>query len=271
MLTTLAFLAALPLAPAQQGELSLTHPQLRYGLHGPVRTDGKVLPGDNLTLQFDIENVTNKDGKARYSTALEVIDPKGKAVFKQAPREQDVFLTLGGNSLPASATVALGLEQPAGEYTIKVDVTDLEAKKTATLSQKFTVLPRGFGFVGLSASSDPDGRCPCGPPHVGQAIYLNAAVIGFERAGPAKQPNLVFEMRILDEQGKPTLPRPFTAVVDDKAAKEHYVDERAVVVPAQFLVALNRAGKFTVELKATDKIGKKDVVLQIPIVVQPAR
>lgn len=264
MLTTLAFLAALPLAPAQQGDLALTHPVLRYGLHGPVRPDGKVLPGDSLTLQFEIENITNKDGKAQYTTALEVTDPQGNPAFKQAPREQDVFLTLGGNSLPASASVAIGLQQPAGEYVIKVAVTDLAAKKSAALTQKFTVLPKGFGFIGLSGSSDPEGRCPCGPPHVGQAIYLNAAVIGFERAGPDKQPNLTFEMKILDEQGKPTLPKPFDDVVDKKVPAD------TLVVPAQFLVSLNRAGKFTVELKATDNVSKKSTTLQLPLVVPPA-
>ncbi len=264
MLTTLAFLAALPLSPADAGGLTLTNATLRYGLFGPVRPEGKVLPGDSLAVRFEIENVAvDKEGKAHYASSVEVTDPAGKVIFEQAPRPEEVYLTLGGTSLPASATVVIGLEQSPGEYTIKVTVKDTLADKSATLTQKFTVQPKGFGFIGLAGSSDPEGKYPSGPPYVGQALYLNAAVIGFDR-GPKKQPNLVFEMTILDEQGKPTLPKAFDDVVDKN------VPDNAAAVPVQFLITINRPGKFTAELKATDKVGNKTTTLKIPFTVPAA-
>src|SRR5262245_56277876 len=137
MLTTLAFLAALPLAPAQAGDLTLANPKLKYGLLGPARPEGKVLPGDHLTLQFDIENISvDKDGKAKYNSTLEVTDSAGKLIFQQPPRDQEVYLTLGGTTQPGSATVFIGLEQAPGEYTMKVTVKDLQSSKGANLSQK---------------------------------------------------------------------------------------------------------------------------------------
>jgi hypothetical protein len=265
MLTTLAFLAALPLAPAQSGSLQLTNPRFTYGILGPVRPDAKVLPGDNLALQFDIENVSvDKEGKVKYSTSLDVLDPGGKSIFMQAPREQEVYNTLGGNSLPGSAAVFIGLEQAPGEYTLKVTVTDTAARKSATLAQKFQVLPKAFGFIGLNTTSDVEGRVPSGILSVGESLFVNVAVIGFSREGAMKQPNLVVEMRVLDDKGQPTLPsvpKVFTDVVDKD------VPEKAAVVPFQFLVSLNRPGKFTVELKATDKLTNKTVTQKLPFTV----
>src|SRR2546427_725234 len=75
MWTTLAFAAALTLAPAQAGQLELTNARTTYGLLGAPRTDGKYLPGDSFTLSFDIEGMTVDDsGKVLYSIALEVAD-----------------------------------------------------------------------------------------------------------------------------------------------------------------------------------------------------
>jgi hypothetical protein len=265
MLTTLAFLAALPLAPAQAGDLSLTNPRLTYGLLGPVRSEPQILPGDNLTLRFEIENLTvDPEGKAKYTIALEAVDAAGKPVFQQPPRPQEMFLTLGGNSLPGSASLFLAANQAPGEYTLKVLVKDAISGKSAALAQKFTVLPKALGLVGLSATCDPEGTFPVGLPLTGESLYLNVGVIGFTR-GSDRQPNVVAEIRILDEQGKPTLPRPFSAAADKD------VPDKVLVVPFQFLVSLNRPGKFTAELKATDKLANKTVTMTIPFTVAPPR
>jgi hypothetical protein len=261
MLTTLAFLAALQMAPAQQGTLSLTNPRYTFGLLGPARADAKVLPGDTLTLQFDIENLSvDKEGKVNYSTGLEVADPSGKNIFTQPARDQEVFVTLGGTTLPGSAAIFIGADQAPGEYVLKVSIKDVANQKTGTLTQKFQVLPKAFGFIRISTTSDPDGKNPAGLLGVGESLYVNAELIGFSRPA-GTQPNLVVEMRVLDEKGQPTLPKPFTDTVDKD------VPDKTALVPFQFLVSLNRAGKFTLELKATDQVGKKTVTQTIPFQV----
>ena len=46
MLTTVALMAVLTLAPGQSGQLTLTHVRTTHGTLGPTRQDNKVLPGE---------------------------------------------------------------------------------------------------------------------------------------------------------------------------------------------------------------------------------
>ena len=68
-------------------------------------------------------------------------------------------------------------------------------------------------------------------------------------------------MRILDAQGKPTLPQSFTGIVG------HDASAKAVSIPLQFLLPLNRSGKYTIEIKATDQVSKKTTTLAFPYTV----
>ena len=43
------------------------------------------------------------------------------------------------------------------------------------------------------------------------------------------------------------------------------VPETSGLVPRQFLLALNRPGKFTIELQATDRISKKTAKVSLPL------
>src|SRR5262249_53055621 len=145
----LALLAALH-APAQADGLSLTGARLAHGVLGPDRADARLLPGDTLIVSFDIEGITlDPQGKARYSMATERADSKGEAQFKQPARDLDATDVLGGGRLPAFARVDVGLQQAPGDYVLTVTVTDLANKKSQSLKQKFTVLPKAFGVVRL--------------------------------------------------------------------------------------------------------------------------
>ena len=53
--STLVVLAALSLAPDQQGGLALTNVRGTHGLLGLARTEKKVLPGDSVFVCFDIQ------------------------------------------------------------------------------------------------------------------------------------------------------------------------------------------------------------------------
>jgi hypothetical protein len=89
---------------------------------------------------------------------------------------------------------------------------------------------------------------------------VHCGLVGFERDKAKKLPHVAFEMRILDESGKPTLPKPFAGVNQD-------LPEKAVSMPLSFVVPLNRPGKYTIELKATDQITKKTALLAFPYTV----
>jgi hypothetical protein len=264
MLTTLALVSALGLVPGQPGSLALTNVRSTYGLHGSTRPDNKLLPGDQVFLAFDIENVqTGSDGKVQYSIAMEVANGAGKVLFKQAPRDLTANNALGGTNLPAYANLQVGLDQPPGDYTVKVTVTDRGSKASKTLTSKFQVLPKGFGLVRLALTGDPEGFVPVPFPATGQTLWINFAAVGFGRQGD--QPNLNVTMRVLDEKGKPTSAKPFVGAVSKDVPKN------AVAVPMQFALELNRAGTFTVELKGTDKVSGKTATLTFPITVLKAK
>jgi hypothetical protein len=133
------------------------------------------------------------------------------------------------------------------------------------LTQKFEALRPDFGLVRLSGTGDAEGQVPAGALCAGQSLWVNGAVVGFRRGGAAQQPNVSLELRVVDEKGKPTMAKPFGGTIDKD------VPTKDTALPIQFLVSLNRPGKFTVEVKATDQIAGKTVAQSFPITVHAAR
>ena len=100
---------------------------------------------------------------------------------------------------------------------------------------------------------------------VGESLWVNFAVVRFERDTTRKQPNVQFKMRILDESGKPTLAKPESGLIDqDVAATDK-------LLGGQFPISVNRAGKFVIELKALDKVASKTATLSFPLTVKVRR
>jgi hypothetical protein len=259
MLTTLALVAALGLAPSQGGKLDLTNVRPTYGVLGVPRPDTKFLPGDEFFLCYDIENLkVSDDGKVSYGMAIEATDAKGKVWFKDAQDKLTAINYFGGNRLPAFAYLEINQDQPAGQYTLKVTVTDNATKASKELTHKFEVLSPGFGMVRLKTTYD--GRLPCpmmGVP--GQGMSVQWVCVGFERDSK-KQPHISVETRILDEAGKPTLAKPFPGEVTEAMEKQRAVD-------MSFGMFLSRPGKFTVDIKATDNVSKKTATTRFPLTV----
>jgi hypothetical protein len=258
MWATLALATALNLAPAQSGTLQLKNDRATYGVLGQERKDFKLLPGDIFYVAFDIEGLkTTDEGQVHYSMLLDLLNKEGKSQFKQEPRNLDAINALGGNRVPAFAEVTIGTDTPEGEYTLKVIVKDLSTDKSETLTRKFEVLPTKFGFirVGLCHVFPGGGAfTPAAPPIAvpGQSYLVNFAVVGFALDKDRKdQPNIDASLRILDEDGKPTLAKPFGGQATEVGP------EFKKVLPMQFVMSLNRPGKFKLELKATDKITGK--------------
>jgi hypothetical protein len=273
MWTTLAVAAALSLAPSQGGALELTNVRATYGPLGIPRPDNKILPGDIYFLAYDIEGIkTDETGQAVYGMTLEVTDSKGKVHFKQGDKGQEkmpVTNLLGGTRIPGFAVIEVGLDFPAGEYTVKVVVTDLTTKKIADLSKKFEVLPVSFGIVRLVTTYDVAGNVPAPMSGVvGQLMTIHFVVVGFERDKSTKpQPDILVEMRILDENGKPTLAKPISDKVPNATFKE--VPPMLRGIDFHPGMSLTRPGKFTVELKVTDNLSKskKPVIATFPLTV----
>jgi hypothetical protein len=256
MWATLALAAVLQPVPAQGGKLAIKNDRVTYGILGQERKDAKLLPGDVYVVTFDIEGLTvnNADGKVLYSMGMELTNAEGKVQFKKDPQDLEAINALGGSRLPAFALSDIGLDTPPGQYTLKVTVADRAVKPAATqqLVRKFDVVPKKFGVVRLVLSNEKDTPVP--PVAVpGQTVMVNFALVGFDLTDK-KQPNLSVEMRILDENGKPTLTMPFVS-----GDVNNVEDQFKKIVPMQFIIAVNRSGTFTVELTAKDKVSNKSV------------
>jgi hypothetical protein len=262
MLTTMALAAALTLAPAQAG-FTLGGARVTHGELGNVRQDLKFLPGDIFFVGFDIEGIkVDAAGKVKYSMGMEVIDKDKKPIFSQKPQDREDFLPLGGTKLPARAFVSIGFDQAPGAYTCRVTVVDLATKVSKTLDQPFDVLKAAFGIVQFFTSSDPKGEIPAPPLGVaGQSIYVHFAIVGFARDPKKMQPSIQVEMSVKNKDGTPTLANPTTISITSG------VDAADSGIPLRFLLPMNRAGDFTVELKATDAISKTTSQLVFPIKV----
>jgi hypothetical protein len=251
------------LAVPARAELKISQPRLTHGVLGPDRTNKEnIIPGDSLDVSFTIEGLTtDAAGKSRYSTEIEIVGADGKVIFRQPGKPQEILHALGGDQAPAFAHLDIGLSQPPGVFTFKLVVTDLANGKSSAVEQKGEIKPKGFGVVRVTTTGDAAATTPSGLLGPGQSLFINAFVVGFERDSGAKQPKLALELRVLDESGKPTLAAPMTGSIEKNVAAD------ALSVPIQFLVSLNRSGKFTVELKATDKVSGKSDTRSFPITV----
>lgn len=263
MWTTIALLSVLTSVPAESG-LSLAHVRSTHGLLGPSRQDETVAPGDILFLCFDIDGMRlDSEGKVRYSMAIELSDASGKRVFRQAPKEQEACACLGGDSVPAYARLDVGLDTSPGDYRMKITVKDLASGKGQSLSRDLKVLPRDFALVRTTVTLDADAQYPAAVFARGQGVWVQSSAVGFAVAR-GKKPDVIFEMRVLDDAGRPTLAKPVTGT----PPKELPGDLKGL--PLAFPLTLNRPGKFTVEVQALDRVSGKKAKVSLPIVVQDA-
>jgi hypothetical protein len=265
MWATLAVASALSLAPAQSGKLEIKNDRATYGVFGQERKEATILAGDIYFLSFDIEGLQVKDdGRVKYSMGMKLIDSAKKEVFVKEPQELEATTGLGGSRQPAFALSEIGTETAPGKYTMKVTIVDLVDKKnpTTTLSREFEVVAKKFGFVRVGLTTVPVGQngdtLPVPPLQVtGQTILVNFALVGFDIDDKTMQPDLAVEMRVLDKDGKPTRAKPFTGEANKDIPRGF-----TKLLPMQFILPLNQAGTYTLELEATDKKGTKKMAKQ---------
>lgn len=267
MMWTLPVLAAMVLAQPAETTLTLTNIRSTHGELGDTRTTMAHLPGDVLFVAFDIVGLTvSADSQCKYTMKLEVYDSTGKISFKNEPTQRIDFVPLGGKVLPGRVYTRIGVDQPAGDYTMKLIVTDEATKASKSFDRKFTVLPKDFGIVSVYCSIDEGGQIPAPTTGiVGQAYFIQFGMVAFARDPKKKQPSLLVEMNILDEKGQPTTKAPISTPI------EGGLDEQAPGLNLRFLLPLTRPGKFTVKLKATDKVTNKVTTFELPItIIQPS-
>jgi hypothetical protein len=263
MWNALALLTGLVLLPAQSpSSLTLSNVRLTYGILGPVRTSDRFLLGDSVVLSFDIDGATvDSDGKVKYALGWEVLDKTGKSRFHQLPKDMEISAKPGA-CLPACVNGRVGFHQAPGTYTIKVTVTDRSANTEQQLTREVEVLPKDFGIVRLALTRDEEGNQPLAKFAAGQPGWVNFAVVGFARDQNQGSPDVSVELQLTDESGNSAFKEPI------KRSVGAGVPRQAEDISMQLELKLVRPGKYKLELKAIDKVGGKQSVVDIPVQVQ---
>ena len=257
---TVGLTCLLAMLPEQSGKISIENPRLLYGVPGLPRASNKFAHGDNFYLAFDIKGVkSDAEGKVSYSLLTEVM-VDGRLEFKHESKDIDAIDSLGGNVLPGFSQLNIGLDQPDGKYTVKVTATEKKTKATASVVQEFILSKAELGIVRIRTTADRDEKVATAIFSTGEDLWLNLSIVGFAR-DKAKQPNLKISMEILDSNGKPTVQKPPVAEISKGVAED--LD----LLPLQFYVSLNRAGKFTIKLKVMDQVSGKSSSLDLPLEV----
>lgn len=248
-----AFVVFVGFVPSVAQAVDISNIRVRYGPFGAIRAKPgdpiiQCLPADTIFMTFDIEDLQldAKTGRASYDTILELLDSEGKVKYEKKT-QNDVLPHLGGSRMPGDLYLSLGAKQAAGSYSVRLKVIDKLAKegKGKQFTYPFEVIKPGFGFIQTTA---PALGVPGGP-------YLTTFGLVNLGLDAKKNPDAEVSIRILDDKGvavrpavKIQLPAEMPAGVD--LAVENFV-------PLSYPVFLNRPGRYTIEVSATDKIGAK--------------
>ena len=134
--------------------------------------------------------------------------------------------------------------------------------RLAQAQRKIEVLPKAFGLIQVGTTADREGSMAWSPVGVvGDSIYLNFTAVGFARDGKTKQPNVKVEMRVLDDKGQAAKGAKMIGTANADVA------ETMQAIPMQFGITLNREGRFTLELNATDLLTGKTAKVLFPVKV----
>jgi hypothetical protein len=245
--------------------------RMTVGELGPPRESNKLVPGDVLFIAYDIDGLTiDGEGWAKYTMAMEVTNPMGRVILEQKPSDRTDFAPLRGNKMPGRAFVTVGLDEQPGQYSCKLTVTDPNTKSSASLNVKFEVLKKEFAIVSVYTSHDQKGELSAPTSgQVGDTLWIQFTVASFERDPKTKQPDVEIQFQFYDDKGKAIL----TNAKGELTPRKHVQDAKAFppvkddagAFTLQFPLFLNRPGKFVVEMKATDKVSKKEYTYKLPV------
>ena len=232
-----------------------------YGPNGAERPT-EVFPGDTFYVKARLSGIaTQSDGKPNgfIVAALYRPAPNTVPVFQLPRYDINDKIILGGDSTTQFLHFYLPRDIDPGKYFIRVYVSDEISGENTIKELPFDVLPRtAFGVINLAYCHDSNHLIPaCVTITVGEVIYLNANFVGFDTA--TGETHVTCKLTILDTNK--------TVVFE---AEEFDVRRPAPAVesaiPVNYILKIDRAGKFMVKLEATDQIAKKSVEYRMPLI-----
>ncbi len=245
---------------AAHAGLEIRDVQASHGRFGPERT-AEFYPSDEVFFRYLITGV-KADGEGRVAGELNLTleAPDGRVLLDQTSPISGVT-ALGGGTLPGTATVSLPADIAPGPYTLTVTFRDKQSSEKASFRRTLDIKPAEFAAVAVRFSYDAEGEvaAPVGGL-VGQTLHFRLKAIGFART--AGRIDLEMLVRVLDAEGRPTMPVPVRAILETDDAD---VVKRVTDVNLNGNLTLNRAGDFTLSITVTDRVGKRTTEFEAPL------
>lgn len=252
-----------------RAELKLVEARPTYGRLGSTRPNTKVLPGEDLFVEFVVSGFDKgNDGRPEVSLSAELIDAQDAVVARVPTAKARVQLALGGDAFAGHVHFGLPLDFSPGKYTVRGILTDNRSGEKEVVEQMFEVTPLDFGLVRVRLAGDVTGAVPSGGNMtVGQEVFVLARGVGFARK--VKKIHVVGTMTIREQSGKdqsakPAAPAPITV------AFEKEVDDNQDHLDFRWTINVNRPGRFIAQLEVRDEISGKHVAYELPLAVSPA-
>ena len=243
--------------PRKLGPLTVKAVEPRHGKLGPPRKDWQFLPYDVLTAQIAVAGfAADEEGHIELEATTEILTADGTLVFKESFCVRSVVID---EVLPLNITQQLPVKP--GEYRIRGSLHDVRSGERTAWERPFTRLPEKPALVAAAFYRDGDGSLPA-PAFVrlGEKLFLETRFIGFDRSRDTIDTSL--SLQVFDEQGRPMLDKPNSASLK---TEDKDVVRGNEVVTFMMEVPCPRIGKARLQATATDHVGGKTAVLELPL------
>lgn len=254
-LSPAAVAGLLAIVASNQSALKIENSRLTYGAPGPDRASAQVFPGDEVYLSFELSGFqADPNGVAKIKLTTEVFGKEGKLEYKQDSGEAPALDLFKGGKLHLNARVDVGGKTPPGTYKVKVTATDVVGKGTASTEKEVTLLEPTLAVVKAGLFADQGLRASAQVFATGQPAFVAFSVVGFAREASTNHPKLKIEMVVKDDKGAVVTDKPNIAI---DATQPNKVPSTTQLLQGEFQIPLNKAGTYTLEIKATDLTNNK--------------
>jgi hypothetical protein len=241
--------------------------RLTYGSGGPPRPDKKVLPGEEVFLDFVVRGLaTDAKGEVNISLAGELIDADGKKLVGLVPVPGKGPLYLGGSTFEGSVSFTLAADQRPGEYRARARLTDNISGRVVSMEHPVYVLRPEFGATRVRLTHDEEGKWPAGSHlTVGQQFFVQMRIMNFEHKDGRIQ--ITVKLSALDRDGKDTMLAPIKPLNINQKVEDAFTYFDLRPPPLRTVMA----GEAVIKVELEDVIGGKKASYELPVVIHPPR
>jgi hypothetical protein len=267
---TLTVIAVLALAPALQVRiaaqtLKISRAVLSQSEDGPAVANGVPFePGDVAFFSFQVENYkVGSTGKIQLIGHSEVFDPKGTRIV---PRDEEAIGTsVSDEDKNWKPKLRLQIQIPSiappGDYRIKFDVTDQQARQSASGELTFPVGGKGvepagtltIRNLGFYRTQDDENALRTVAYRAGDMLWVRFDATGY-KFGEQNSIDVAYDVAVLAPDGKQLFAQENAAVERSQAFYPQ------PWVPGAFNLSLQstmRAGTYALVITAHDGVGNQ--------------